>query len=67
MQDVKQQIIAKLESKFGSGKVKVYANGSIFANGVLQGYLKDFAKEFEPTAEKKNEQTMMNTGYGLYD
>lgn len=64
---IKAAVIAKLEEKYGIGKVSIYANGSIFANGRLQGNLSDFAKEFAPTEDQKNQQQMMNTGYGIYD
>lgn len=67
MTTVKEQILAKLEAKFGAGNVKIYPNGSIFANKKLQGYMKDFAAEFAPTAEQKNEQQTMDTGYGKFD
>jgi len=65
--EIKQKIIEKFETKHGAGKVKIYPNGSIFANGILLGTLSEFAKEFEPTASEKNEQKMMNTGYGEHD
>lgn len=64
---IKLMVLKKLEEKFGVGKVKIYPNGSIFANGMLQGELKNFAHEFDLSAEEKNMQQMMSTGYGKYD
>jgi enoyl-CoA hydratase/carnithine racemase len=64
---IKEMVIAKLEEEHGAGMVKVYANGSVFSNGINLGSLADFAKEFAASAEQKNAQQTMNTGYGLYD
>lgn len=64
---IKEMVIAKLEEKHGAGTVKVYANGSVFSKGINLGSLGDFAKEFAPTDAQKNEQQMMNTGYGRND
>lgn len=63
----KTQIIAELEKTHGVGKVKIYANGSIFAKGILLGTLAEFSKKYAPSAESVNEQQTMNTGYGKFD
>ena len=62
-----QEILETLEIKHGTGKVKIYPNGSIFSNGILLGTLAEFSSKFDLSSDQKNDQKMMDTGYGQYD
>lgn len=61
------RVKSELSAKYPNDKIEIYPNGSVWRNGIKHGDLKDFAVDAAPTAQQKNEQRMMNTGYGRYD